>query len=280
MSQPTQGKPKTGQTRRKQAKREHSNQKQPNRDQVQQSPSGEGERINRYLAHCGLCSRREADTWVLAGRVSINGEVIRQPGVRVSAEDDVRVDGKPVSQDQTQVYILYNKPKGLLCSRKDHKNRPLIYEKLDVPANVQSIGRLDMDSEGLLLLSNDGNLAYQLTHPSFQIPRQYRVRIAGQLSMESLAKLQNGGIDMGNNEMSVPWQVTVDSESRGHCWLTVTLKQGRWREIRRTLEAIDHPVRRLMRIRFGPIRLDENMPAGAWRELNSKELRSLKNLVK
>ncbi|PIV30792.1 MAG: hypothetical protein COS35_04775 [Zetaproteobacteria bacterium CG02_land_8_20_14_3_00_50_9] len=155
-----------------------------------------------------------------------------------------------------------------------------MYSRLNVPANVQSIGRLDMDSEGLLLLTNDGDLAYQLTHPSFQIPRQYRVRVAGELTLETIARLRNGGIDMGRDERSVPWDLTIDSESRGHCWITVTLKQGRWREIRRTLEAVEHPVRRLIRTRFGPLKLDEEMPAGAWRELTAKELRSLKSMVK
>lgn len=234
-----------------------------------------GERINRYLAACGICSRREADRMVEAGRVKINGETVKTPGVKVSPADKVEVDGKRVQMQQSHTYILYNKPRGRLCSRKDARGRPLIYEELDVPPNVQSIGRLDMDSEGLLLLTDDGALAQALIHPAASIPRQYRVRITGNLSMETLEKLRNGGIDMGKGDKSDPWNVTVDSEAKGHSWITVTIHRGRWREVRRTLQACGHEVRRLMRTRFGPIKLDPEMPKSAWRTLKSVEKRKL-----
>lgn len=126
----------------------------------------EGARINRYLASCGLCSRREADRWIEEGRVSLNGKKVAQPGVKIGEHDVVAVDGKTVAPAANQTYILYNKPRGLLCSRKDAKGRPLIYDNLDIPANVQSIGRLDMDSEGLLLLTDNGSLAQNLIHPA------------------------------------------------------------------------------------------------------------------
>jgi len=235
-----------------------------------------GERINRYLATCGICSRREADKWIHEGRITLNGEKVEQPGIKIGKGDIVAVDGKPVTPAANNTYILYNKPRGLLCSRKDHRGRPLIYDRLDVPANVQSIGRLDMDSEGLLLLTDNGALAQSLIHPGANIPRQYRVRITGQLSDESLEKLRNGGIDMGRDDISDPWEVSVDSEAKGHSWITVTIRRGRWREVRRTLGALKHEVRRLMRVRFGPIKLDEAMPAGSWRNLTSAELKKLK----
>ncbi len=242
------------------------------------SPAGDsGERINRYLAGCGLCSRREADRWVEAGRVTVNGKPCSQPGVKINAGDRVCVDGKPVERQQNHTYILYNKPAGQLCSRKDEKRgRPLIYDFLDVAPNVQSIGRLDMDTEGLLILTDDGDLARALTRPGGKVAREYRARVAGVVAMETLEKLRRGGIDIGQGERSDAWEVTVDAETRGHTWLTIVIHRGRWREVRRTLEACGHPVRRLIRTRFASLRLEEEMPKGSWRRLNRREVRRLK----
>jgi len=238
--------------------------------------TAEGERINRYLAACGVCSRREADRWIHAGRITLNNEPVEQPGVKVQPGDIVAVDGKPVARSEASTYIVYNKPRGLLCSRRDMRGRPLIYDHLDIPASVQSVGRLDMDSEGLLILTDDGALAQALIHPGANLPRQYRVRVTGIPELETLQKLRNGGIDMGRGDVSDPWDVVVDAESRSHSWLTVTIRRGRWREVRRTLQAVGHEVRRLIRVRFGPLKLDEEMPAGSWRPLRGAEVRKLK----
>ena len=245
----------------------------------QENDKKESMRINRYLASCGLCSRREADRWVEAGRVHVNGNIIDQPGMQISHSDIVVVDNETVSTNQEKTYIMYNKPKGLLCSRRDDRKRPLIYDKLDVPPNVQSVGRLDMDSEGLLFLTDDGALAQALTHPSYKIPRQYRVRIAGLPELETLAKLRSGGIDMGDGDVSDAWDMVVSSESKGHSWLMVTLYRGRWREVRRTLSAVKHDVRRLIRTRFGNISLDIELRPGQWRMLKAGEVDKLKQLV-
>jgi len=239
----------------------------------------QGERINRYMAGCGLCSRREADRWIEAGRVSVNGEIIAQPGVRITEQDSVSVDGKPITQVTEKSYMMYYKPKGMLCSRRDDRKRPLIYDQLDVPANVQSVGRLDMDSEGLLFLTDDGALAQALTHPSYKIPRKYRVRITSQLSLDALAQLRKGGIDMGDGDFSDPWEIIVDSESQGHSWISTTIYRGRWREVRRTLKAVGHDVRRLIRVRYGNIGLDLALKPGQWRSLRNKEVQNLKKMV-
>lgn len=244
-----------------------------------QSGKQSGERINRYLAQCGICSRREADKLVAHGRVQINHEVITQLGSRVLPGDTVLVDNKPVTTNEEQIYILYNKPRGLLCSRRDDKGRPLIYQHLDIPANVQSVGRLDMDSEGLLILTSNGAMAQTLIDPKHKIERTYKVKITGSLSLESMEQLRNGGIDLGRGEKSDPWEMSVDTEG-GHSWITVTIKRGRWREIRRTLDAVGHLVRRLIRLRYGPIKLEEGMPIGSWRNLSSKEVAALKRLHK
>ncbi|MDX8401407.1 MAG: pseudouridine synthase [Mariprofundaceae bacterium] len=258
----------------------HPRTKPPKRRQPKADASerGRAERINRYLARCGLCSRREADRWIAAGRVSVNGVRIREPGVQIAPGDEVRVDGRVVSPEAEEIWLLFNKPKGLLCARRDPRGRPLIYDTLDVPPNVQSVGRLDMDTEGLLLLTNDGETAHRLTHPSADLPREYRARVAGHPDLETLARLRAGGINIGGGERSAPWEVTVDAERGGHAWLTIVVRRGRWREVRRTLEAAGHPVRRLIRTRFGPIRLEEGMPKGAWRRLTGREIRRLKRI--
>ncbi len=237
-----------------------------------------GVRINKYLAQCGICSRREADKMIEAERVQVNGEVVSQMGIKIQSNDLVLVDDKPVDNNQEQIYLLYNKPRGLLCSRKDDKGRPLIYDHLDIPAHVQSVGRLDMDSEGLLLLTSNGEILQTLIAPKNKIPRKYKVKFTGSLSLESIEKLRNGGIDLGKGELSDPWEMSIDSDNGGHSWITVTIKRGRWREIRRTLDAVGHIVRRLIRVRFGPIRLEEGMPIGSWRNLSSKEVATLKRL--
>jgi len=236
-----------------------------------------GERINRYLASCGLCSRREADRWVAAGRVMINKIACQEPGSRVQDGDIVIVDGKVVSPQENFTYILYNKPTGQLCSRKDAvRKRPLIYDFLNVAPNVQSVGRLDMDTEGLLILTDDGALTRALTKPGAKVPREYRARVAGLVSMETLAKLRQGHFDIGQGDSSDAWEVTVDSESKGHTWLSIVIYRGRWREVRRTLEECGHPVRRLMRTRFASLRLDEGMTRGSFRTLNRSEVKKLK----
>ncbi|OIO70608.1 MAG: 16S rRNA pseudouridylate synthase [Zetaproteobacteria bacterium CG1_02_53_45] len=245
----------------------------------QASETEGGERINRFLARCGLCSRREADRWVEAGRVTVNNQVSQEPGLKIKPGDIVCVDGKPVEQQTSFTYILYNKPMGQLCTRRDDKGRPLIYDSLDVAANVQSIGRLDMDTEGLLLLTDDGALTRALTHPGAKMPREYRVRVGGQVSLETLEKLRRGGFEIGEGDTSDGWEVSVDSETKGHTWLTVVIFRGRWREVRRTLETVGHPVRRLMRTRFGPIRLEEGMPRGSYRKLNRSEVKKLLDQV-
>ncbi len=133
-----------------------------------------------------------------------------------------------------------------------------------------------MDTEGLLLLTDDGALTRELTHPGAKLPREYRARVVGNLSLETLEILRRGGMNIGEGDVSDPWEITVDSETRGHTWITIIITRGRWREIRRTLETAGHPVRRLMRTRFGPMRLEEDMPRGSWRNLNRAEIKKLK----
>jgi len=164
-----------------------------------------------------------------------------------------------------------------MCSRRDDRGRPLIYDAIKVGASVQSVGRLDMDSEGLLLLTDDGALAKRLMHPATALPRTYRVRVGGRVELRTLARLRAGGDTIGRGETSDPWEVTVEAESRGHTWLKITLHRGRWREVRRTLKACGHPVRRLIRTHFGPLTLG-SLPVGQWCNLSPDEVARLKEL--
>jgi len=234
-----------------------------------------GERLNRYLASSGLCSRREADRRIEAGRININGETVQDMGRRVQPGDVILADGQPVEALTEHTYLLYHKPPGILCSRRDDRGRPMIYDVLDVAANVQSVGRLDMDSEGLLLLTDDGALARALTRPGANIPRIYRARITGHPDVETLQKLRSGGLNIGRDEASDAWDVIVDAETGSHSWLTITIRRGRWREVRRTLDASGHKVRRLIRVEFATQRLGD-LPPGAIRPLKTGEISQLK----
>jgi 23S rRNA pseudouridine2605 synthase len=253
--------------------------RRPSKIKPETPPKGNGIRINRYLANCGLCSRREAERWILAGRVTINGLPVDKLGTVVKKGDRVKVDGRTTQPLTTFTYLAYHKPRGQLCSRRDPKGRPVIYDHLDVSPSVQSVGRLDMDTEGLLLLTDDGHLARVLTHPATALPRTYRARITGHLSPETLTMLCEGGAGIGKGEISDPWEVSIDSETGGHSWLTITIRRGRWREIRRTLAAHGHLVRRLIRIRFGPVHLNHLAP-GEYRRLRDSELSQLRQLLR
>ena len=241
--------------------------------------SAEGERLNRYLAKSGVCSRREADKLIAEGRIVINNQKVQDMGRRVHAGDIVLADGKPVAPLSEHTYLLYNKPPGQLCTRRDERGRDLIYKYIEVGPNVQSVGRLDMDSEGLLLLTDDGELANLMTRPGSAVAREYRVRVAGHLSLDALEKLRKGGLDIGEGETSDPWDIVVDSETGGHCWLTVVIRRGRNREVRRTLEAAGHVVRRLIRTRFGPLKLEDGVPKGSSRNLTAGEVKQLRRSV-
>ncbi|MDQ6986756.1 MAG: pseudouridine synthase [Mariprofundaceae bacterium] len=267
---PWPGKPVSGKSS---SRRPTSTKKNTAKNSTGEQPGGE--RLNRYLASSGLCSRREADRRIEAGRININGETVQDMGRRVQPGDVILADGKPVEALTEHTYLLYHKPPGILCSRRDDRGRPLIYDVLDVAANVQSVGRLDMDSEGLLLLTDDGALARALTRPGANIPRVYRARITGHPDTDTLQKLRSGGLDIGRDEASDAWNVVVDAETNSHSWLTITIRRGRWREVRRTLDASGHKVRRLIRVEFATQRLGD-LPPGAIRPLKTGELNQIK----
>jgi 23S rRNA pseudouridine2605 synthase len=230
-----------------------------------------GERIAKILARAGLCSRREAERWIIAGRVAVNGNTLSTPAFTVSPGDAVSVDGQPLPAAEKARLWRYHKPTGLLTSHGDPQGRPTVFERL--PKNlprVLSVGRLDLNSEGLLLLTNDGELARRLELPSNAWTRRYRVRVHGQVDETRLAGLEKGitvsGIKYG------PVRAVLDSQTRSNAWLTISLDEGKNREVRKLMEHIGHPVNRLIRVAYGPFQLGK-LTRGQTAEVPGKTLR-------
>ena len=235
-----------------------------------------GIRINRYIALCGLSSRREAEKLILSGRVKINGRTIKKLTIRINPESDkVEVDGEIIEIQREKIYLMLNKPFGYICSRKDPMGRPTIYELLNGRyRNLFSIGRLDFDSLGLLLLTNDGKLCYSLTHPRFAIPRTYKVVINKTIKDSAIERLKRGGIILKDGE-SPPVKISLLEIKRKRSILRITIRSGRNRIVRRIFEALGYRVIHLIRIGFGPIQLGD-LKVGQYRRLTPKEIGMLK----
>ena len=233
--------------------------------------SDAGERIAKVMARAGLCSRRDAERWIAEGRVAVNGRVLDSPAVLVTAADDVRVDGKPLAGPERSRLWRYHKPAGLVTTHRDEKGRPTVFDSLpkDLP-RVISVGRLDLNSEGLLLLTNDGELARRLELPATGWIRRYRVRVHGKPDLAALAGLSKGvtiaGVSYG------PIEARLDKTQGSNAWVTVALREGKNREVRRVFEHFGLPVTRLIRLAYGPFQLG-SLPRGAVEEVPGKVLK-------
>lgn len=229
-----------------------------------------GERIAKVVARAGICSRREAERYIEQGRIAVNGRVLTSPAVVVTQADVITVDQKPLpAKEKTRVWRYY-KPAGLVTSHKDPEGRPTVFDSLpDTLPRVISVGRLDLNSEGLLLLTNDGEFARQMELPSTGWTRRYRVRIHGEMTPEIMEKLAAGVMVEGVRYAGV--QVVIDKKQGSNTWLTVALKEGKNREIRRLMEFFGFQVTRLIRISYGPFQLG-NLEKGAVDEISGKAL--------
>lgn len=230
-----------------------------------------GDRIAKTLARAGVASRREAERMIEAGRVRVNGAQILSPALNVTQADKITVDGKPVSEPEPPRMWLYHKPTGLVTTTRDEKGRETIYDNLpaDMP-RVMSVGRLDLNSEGLLLLTNDGGIKRQLELPSTGWLRRYRVRVNGRPSETALEPLRKGITVDG--ERFQPMTITLDRQQGANAWLTIGLREGKNREIRRAMEAVNLSVNRLIRVSYGPFQLGE-LKQGEVEELRRKLVR-------
>jgi 23S rRNA pseudouridine2605 synthase len=219
-------------------------------------------RIARALARAGLCSRRDAERWIAQGRVSVNGQVLSSPARDVGPKDRILVDGKPLPTPEPPRLWRYHKPKGLVTTHADPQGRPTVFDKLpEHLPRVVSIGRLDVNSEGLLLLTNDGALARHLELPATGWTRRYRVRAHGSVTQEALDRLQ-GGIEIAGVQYG-PVEAKLDKQQGSNVWLTVGLREGKNREVRKILESLGLTVNRLIRVSFGPFQLLDLEPGEA-----------------
>ncbi len=230
-------------------------------------------RIAKVMARAGLCSRRDAEDWIAAGRVAINGATITSPAVNVTARDRVTVDGKPLPQRERTRVFLYNKPVGLITTNVDPQGRPTVFDALpkSLP-RLMSVGRLDVGTEGLLLLTNDGGLARELELPQTQWLRLYRVRAHGRITQDALDRLRDGiaidGIQYG------PIEAALEREQGANVWLGFAIREGKNREVRNVLSHLGLQVNRLIRVAYGPFRLGE-LKDGAVAEVETADLREL-----
>jgi len=227
-----------------------------------------GERIQKVLSRAGVGSRRACDELVAAGRVTVNG-AIAEPGRRVDpSADEVAVDGVPVPVAPDLVYYLLNKPSGVVTTASDPQGRPTVLDLVPASPRVFPVGRLDFDTEGLIVLTNDGALAHRLAHPSHGVPKEYLAEVDGTPAPASLRRLREGvELDDGPSAPAVVGQVAPNA-------LRIVIHEGRNRQVRRMLEAVGHPARRLVRTRIGPV-ADPALRPGRWRPLRTDEVRAL-----
>jgi 23S rRNA pseudouridine2605 synthase len=235
------------------------------------APAKEAERIAKVMARAGIASRREAEAWIAAGRVAVNGAVIASPALNVTAQDRISIDGKPLPRRERTRLFLFHKPRGLVTTSADTHGRPTIFGALPkgMPRLI-SVGRLDLNTEGLLLLTNDGGLARALELPATGWLRRYRVRAFGKVTQAQLDGLRNGitvdGVRYG------PIEATFEREQGSNVWLTFAMREGKNREIRNVLRALGLQVNRLIRVSFGPFQLND-LPDGAVEEVKTRALR-------
>lgn len=225
-------------------------------------------RINKYIASCGVCSRRNAEDIILGGRVKINGQVVTELSVKVKNGDIVEVDGKKITLEQEKIYIMLNKPRGYVTTSKEQFGRPSVLELLDVKQRVFAVGRLDMDSEGLLLLTNDGDFANKIIHPTKHIAKTYEVVLKKEISNEAIQILRQG-VDIGRYVTRPAVVEKVDNKN-----IIITIYEGKNRQVRKMCEAVGNKVVNLKRIAIGSLKLDD-LKMGKYLLLNDNDMKRI-----
>jgi len=245
-----------------------------------------GERLQKVLAHAGVASRRKCEEYIRAGRVRVNGQVVTEMGYRVQPGDRIEVDGQPIAGPEERRYYLLYKPVGYLSTVSDSRGRPTARELVPGEFRLYPVGRLDLQSEGLLLFTNDGELAQRLMHPRYRHTKEYLVLIRGRLSAEEVQRLREGLLLEGEDRpararvyvLEPGWHWRGERAPEGCSWVRVILEEGRKRLIRRLFASLGHPVQRLIRVRMASLRLGHLKP-GQGRWLGPGEVRNLRRLV-
>jgi 23S rRNA pseudouridine2605 synthase len=237
------------------------------------------ERLQKVLAQAGVASRRACEELIRQGRVQVNGQVVTEMGTKVDPHRDaIRVDGKPISDPAEKVYLILNKPPGYISTVHDPWGRPTVLDLIPYEERLYPVGRLDAESEGLLLLTNDGRLTHRLTHPRYEHEKEYLTLVRGRPRDAVLSRLRRG-VDLEEGR-TAPAEVNRVSRKEGletppdTTWLRIVIHEGRKRQIRRMCAAVGHPVQRLVRVRMGPIELGD-LAVGEYRPLSAKEVRRL-----
>lgn len=238
-------------------------------------------RLNKYIASSGFSSRRKAEEYILNGRVRINGNIVKDLSTQIDVINDVvTIDNKILhsSPSNQKIYLMFNKPKGCICSASDEKGRKTIFDIINLNVRLFSVGRLDYNTEGLLLLTNDGDLAYKLAHPSFDIEKTYIARIKG-LVTESEINLLRQGVIIDKKNRTKPAKIKIMEKSREETKIEITISEGKNRQIHKMFEAIKKEVKSLKRISFGSLNLS-GVSRGKCRDLSKNEINDLHSLLK
>lgn len=232
------------------------------------------ERLQKIIAAAGICSRRAAEDLILAGKVQVNDRVVRKLGTRADpGRDEIRVDGRLITTEVEKVYLMLNKPAGYVTTLKDPEGRPIVTDLLrEIGQRVFPAGRLDYDSEGLLILTNDGDFAERIQHPRYEVPRTYLAKIRGRVTRKEIQSLING-IELEDGPFTVDG-IQEEKYNEKSQWLRVSISEGRNRIIRRAMEALGHPVARLIRVSVGNLELG-NLKPGEYRRLQKREVERL-----
>ena len=233
-------------------------------------------RLQKYLAQSGVASRRKSEEYILEGRIAINGEVVTELGVKVEEGDEVTFDGRSITKEETLVYYILNKPIGYITSVKDEKDRPTVMELVkEVPYRIFPVGRLDYNTSGLLIMTNDGALTYALTHPKHDVNKTYRAKVKGQVTRQAMNKLSQG-VNIGGY-ITAPAKVLKLKDTLGTTTLSITIHEGRNRQVRKMCQAIGHEVLKLSRVAIGALD-GEGLEPGKYRKLTLKEVAYLKQI--
>jgi 23S rRNA pseudouridine2605 synthase len=234
------------------------------------------ERLQKIIAQSGAASRRRAERLIMEGRVTINGEVVRQLGIKADPEKDrIELDGQFVNIVHERHYYILNKPAGYITTLSDPQGRPIVADLFQgLPERVFPVGRLDQDAEGLLLLTNDGELAKRLMHPRYHVTKTYRVKVEGHPSSAALSRLRKGEIMLGDRQ-AAPADVAIAKKGDDRTWLIMTIIEGRHHQVKRMCSQVGHPVMKLKRVAYGPVKLGR-LPNGQLRPLRDDEVLALK----